>query len=132
MKTVVRVLFAFVIVFSLLGITAQIGKGSSLSANYQQSIATIFSPPLGFRNGIRYSPRFTRDNNGNLIENTDYGIKNPDLSHFSNCFNNPMSNLYHAGQDLYRSNGESTFGDEVTAVAGGSHHLTFLQSRFRV
>jgi murein DD-endopeptidase MepM/ murein hydrolase activator NlpD len=119
MKTVARVLFAFVFVISLIGTTAQVGKGSPFSANNQQSVATIFSPPLGFRNGIHYSPRFTHDNSGNLIENTDYGIQNPDLNQFSACFGTAWNNLYHAGQDLYRSSGQSTSGDEVTAIADG-------------
>jgi hypothetical protein len=108
MKTVARVLFAFVFVISLIGTTAQVGKGSPFSANNQQSVATIFSPPLGFRNGIRYSPRFTHDNSGNLIENTDYGIQNPDLNLFSACFGTAWSNLYHAGHPKKQSHGNST------------------------
>lgn len=116
MKALVRAIFALIIAASLFGSKAQ---KAGASVNFQQPIVTIFSPPLGFRDGIRYAPRFTRDNSGNLIENTDYGITNPDLSHFSNCFGTNMSNLYHAGQDLYRADRQSTSGAEVTAVADG-------------
>jgi murein DD-endopeptidase MepM/ murein hydrolase activator NlpD len=116
MNTITRAIFTLIIAVSLMGASDQIAEGSN---QFQQPIASVFSPPLGFNNGVRYSPRFTKDNSGNLIENTDYGITNPDLSHFSNCFGTNMSNLYHAGQDLYRFDGQSTAGAEVTAVADG-------------
>ncbi len=116
MNTVSRVIFVLIITASLVGSKVQI---AGASVNLQQPVVTLFSSPLGFRDGIQYAPRFTRDNNGNLIENTDYGITNPDLSHFSPCFSTNMSNLYHAGQDLYRADGQSTAGAEVTAVADG-------------
>lgn len=83
------------------------------------SIASIFSPPLGFSNGIKYIPRYTYDIQGNLIENTDYGIQNPDLKGLSGCFNIEKRYLLHAGEDLYRADGSSASGDEVTAVADG-------------
>jgi murein DD-endopeptidase MepM/ murein hydrolase activator NlpD len=120
MKILARVLFAFIIGFYWIGVPQKPAKGSSLVSENQQSIANSFSPPLGFRDGVTYAPRYTRDANGALIENTDYGIKNPDLSRFSNCFGTPMSNLYHAGQDLYRVDHQSTYGAEVTSVADGT------------
>lgn len=95
-------------------------KSSIFTADAQSmDIATIFSPPLGFRDGIKYGIRITYDSNNNLIENTDYGIQNPDLSHFSNCFNLNLRELLHAGEDWYRIDRNSTSGAEVTAVANG-------------
>jgi murein DD-endopeptidase MepM/ murein hydrolase activator NlpD len=81
--------------------------------------ASIFSPPLGFQNGFKYIPKYTYDTQGYLIENTDYGIQNPDLKYFSNCFSLERRYLLHAGEDLYRIDGSSAAGDEVTAVADG-------------
>jgi murein DD-endopeptidase MepM/ murein hydrolase activator NlpD len=83
------------------------------------SIASIFSPPLGYSDGEEYGPRFTYDNGGSLIENTDYGIQNPDLNMYSNCFQMEMRYLLHTGEDWYRSDGESTSLANVTAVADG-------------
>jgi len=81
--------------------------------------ATIFSPPLGYHNGIKYGPRYTYDNGGALIENTDYGVTNPDLSHYSDCFAIEMRYLIHAGEDWYRPDRSPANSDEVTAVADG-------------
>ena len=82
--------------------------------------ALLFSPPLGYRDGTRYGPRITySDGSLNLlIENTDYGILNPDLQG-NTCFGRDWSQIYHAGEDWYRSDGSSTFGAEVTSVADG-------------
>ena len=79
--------------------------------------AERFSPPLGFRDGVDYAPRiaYTGDE---LIENTDYGVLNPDLVG-PTCFGQPWETIYHAGEDLYRQDGESTAGAEITAVADG-------------
>jgi hypothetical protein len=90
------------------------------SAASPLSDAAIFSPPLGYRNGIGYGPRYTYDNGGALIENTDYGVQNPDLSHYSNCFAIDMRYLLHAGEDWYRLDGSAANGDEVTAIADGT------------
>lgn len=81
-------------------------------------VARLFSPPLGYRDGVEYGPRVTYDNGGTLIENTDYGIKNPDLQG-NTCFGVDFSMLFHAGEDWYREDGNSTQGAEVTAVADG-------------
>lgn len=52
----------------------------SLVAQAQAApVADVFSPPLGFRDGLSYEPRIMYNNEGQLIENTDYGVKNPDL-----------------------------------------------------
>lgn len=83
-----------------------------------EPIANIFSPPLGFRDGLSYEPRITHNNEGQLIENTDYGIKNPDLQG-DTCFGVNFDQIYHAGEDWYRSDDSSTAGAEVTAVADG-------------
>ena len=81
-------------------------------------VARLFSPPLGYRDGLEYGPRVTYDNGGTLIENTDYGIRNPDLQG-NTCFGVDFSMLFHAGEDWYREDGNSTQGAEVTAVADG-------------
>jgi hypothetical protein len=81
-------------------------------------VARLFSPPLGYRDGVEYGPRITYDNSGMLIENTNYGIRNPDLQG-NTCFGVDFSMLFHAGEDWYREDGNSTQGAEVTAVADG-------------
>jgi murein DD-endopeptidase MepM/ murein hydrolase activator NlpD len=81
--------------------------------------ADIFSPPLGFSDNLHYGPRIAYDNSGLLIENTDYGNQNPDLSGYSTCFDKEMRLLLHAGEDWYRKDGQSTSGAIVTAIANG-------------
>jgi hypothetical protein len=80
-------------------------------------VAEVFSPPLGYRDGLSYAPRMTYVN-GKLIQNTDYGIMNPELVG-TTCFGVAWHEIYHAGEDLYREGSESTEGAEVTAVADG-------------
>jgi hypothetical protein len=89
---------------------------SALASN----TADIFSPPLGYSDSFKYGPKFTYDNGGALIENTDYGVQNPDLRGNSTCFNVEMRLLLHAGEDWYRQDGQSTAGAIVTAVANGT------------
>jgi murein DD-endopeptidase MepM/ murein hydrolase activator NlpD len=79
--------------------------------------ATEFSRPLGYRDGDGYAPRMTYAG-GVLIENTNYGIRNMDLVGVK-CFGATWDQLYHAGEDLYRTDGTSTAGAEVTAIADG-------------
>lgn len=80
-------------------------------------VADAFSPPMGFRDGLSYVPRIAHSGD-DLIENTDYGINNPDLVG-TTCFGQAWETIYHAGEDLYRAEGESTAGAEVNAVADG-------------
>jgi murein DD-endopeptidase MepM/ murein hydrolase activator NlpD len=87
---------------------------------FLSDISEIFSPPLGYSDTLKYGPRFTYNNGGSLIENTDYGIQNPDLNGSSTCFNTYKRLLLHAGEDWYREDGQSTAGAEVTAVANGT------------
>lgn len=61
-----------------------------------------------------------------IVEDTHYGIQNPDLSPTETCFGNnvPLKEAYHAGEDWYRFDkvtGEllETGGVEVKAVADG-------------
>lgn len=77
----------------------------------------LFAPPLGFADGAVYGPRELRAG-GKLIEDTRFGVRNPDLPG-STCFGVAWTELYHAGQDLYRTDGKSTAGAGVTAVADG-------------
>lgn len=109
-----RILLVFVVVFFL-----WLPNLSAKTALFNNTI-DIFSPPLGYGDGIQYGPRFTYDNSNTLIENTDYGIANPDLSHFSFCFDTDMRLLLHAGEDWYRKDGQSTAYAVVTSVANGT------------
>lgn len=89
-----------------------LGAGSTLAASKTQ-----FGPPLGANDGVEYAPRVLKDGE-RLIEDTNYGVKNPDLRG-GTCFGVPWETIWHAGQDLYRADGESTAGAEVAAVADG-------------
>jgi murein DD-endopeptidase MepM/ murein hydrolase activator NlpD len=80
-------------------------------------VAEVFSPPLGYHDGLDYGPRITYVD-GQLIQNTDYGIMNPELAG-GTCFGMSWRKTYHAGEDLYREDEESTAEAEVTAVADG-------------
>jgi murein DD-endopeptidase MepM/ murein hydrolase activator NlpD len=77
-----------------------------------------FSPPLGFRDGHQYAIHDVRDANGTLIEDTGYGVQNPDMQG-PTCFGVPWQYLYHTGQDLYRADGQSAEGAEITAIGDG-------------
>ncbi|MDH4136816.1 MAG: M23 family metallopeptidase [Anaerolineae bacterium] len=93
---------------------------SGVSAETEEDplpVAEVFSPPLGYRDGLSYAPRITYVS-GELMQNTDYGIMNPELEGIT-CFGIPWQKIYHAGEDLYREDSESTEGAEVTAVADG-------------
>ncbi len=81
------------------------------------AIAREFSLPLGYRDGVAYGPRIRYDN-GRLVENSDYGIFNPDMQG-ATCFGLDWGSIYHAGVDWYRLDGQSTWQAEVTAVGDG-------------
>jgi hypothetical protein len=98
---------------ALTAIVALVTPGAATQAQGLQ-----VSPPLGYSDGQHYAPRVERNAAGALLEDTSYGVQNPDLAG-STCFGQPWEILYHAGQDLYRADGSSTAGAEVTAVAGG-------------
>jgi murein DD-endopeptidase MepM/ murein hydrolase activator NlpD len=76
-----------------------------------------FMPPLGAHDSVAYAPRVTTDN-GKVIEDTNYDVQNPDLKGIT-CFGIAWEKLWHAGQDLYREDGKSAAGAEVTAIADG-------------
>ncbi len=78
---------------------------------------TSFGPPLGAHDGIAYGPRVTKEG-AKLVEDTNYDVQNPDLKGLT-CFGIAWEKLWHAGQDLYRVDGKSTAGAEVTAAAAG-------------
>jgi len=80
-------------------------------------IATEFSLPLGYRDGRSYGPRINYRGE-KLIEDTEYGVKNPDMQGIT-CFGLDWWRIYHAGVDWYRQDGKSTAHAEVTAVADG-------------
>jgi len=110
--------FAFVgILFLLLLFPSSPSVASVEREEELLPVAEVFSPPLGYRDGLSYAPRITYVN-GELIQNTDYGIMNPELVG-TTCFGIAWHNVYHAGEDLYREDTESTVGAEVTAVADG-------------
>ena len=91
--------------------------GLAHAAGEVPALADAFGRPLGFRDGLLYAPRLTYIG-GILIENTSYGVNNPDLLGIK-CFGQHWDSLYHAGEDLYRADGSSTVGAEVTAIAAG-------------
>jgi murein DD-endopeptidase MepM/ murein hydrolase activator NlpD len=76
-----------------------------------------FGPPLGAHDKSEYGPRVTRDGD-RVVEDTNYDVQNPDLKG-NTCFGVAWEKLWHAGQDLYRTDGKSAAGAEVTAVADG-------------
>ena len=78
-----------------------------------------FSSPLGFRDGQTYGPHVVRDARGRLIEDTRYGVRNPDLVGLT-CFGVGWQYVFHSGEDLYRTDGTSATGAEVTAAADGT------------
>ncbi len=82
----------------------------------------LFSDPFGvMMPHSRYQPRITRNGSGALIEDTSYGVLNPDMAG-STCFGVDWSRIYHAGEDLYAGpagSSVSTENAEVRAVADG-------------
>jgi murein DD-endopeptidase MepM/ murein hydrolase activator NlpD len=110
--------FAFVgILFLSLLLPSSPSAASAETEEEPLPVAEVFSPPMGYRDGLSYAPRITYVS-GNLIQNTDYGIMNPELVG-TTCFGIAWQKIYHAGEDLYREDAESTEGTEVTAVADG-------------
>jgi murein DD-endopeptidase MepM/ murein hydrolase activator NlpD len=98
--------------------SAPFSANSGISARAQTvPIARQFSLPLGYRDGVSYGPHINF-RNGKLIEDTEYGVKNPDMQGIT-CFGLDWWKLYHAGEDWYREDGKSTSQAEVTAVADG-------------
>ena len=66
-----------------------------------------------------------------VLENTDYGVRNPDLVHTDatdrmGCFEVGSHRLYHAGVDLYYPNG-NTANAVVKAVSNGTVLDTILK-----
>jgi len=110
--------FALVGVLFMLLFLPSSPRAASVEAEEEPlPVAKVFSPPLGYRDGLSYAPRITYVD-GKLIQNTDYGIMNPELVG-TTCFGVAWHKIYHAGEDLYREDAESTEGVEVTAVADG-------------
>ncbi len=100
-----RITFTFTIIFSICLI-----MGLWVRSQSQALVIDIFSMPLGYDDGFIYSPH----------PNTFYGMHNVGLQGLSTCFGVDWYQLYHSGVDLYRSDGASTVGAKVTAVANGS------------
>jgi hypothetical protein len=81
----------------------------------------VVTDPFGWLGSGFFGPRYTYDGYGNLIENTDFGIKNPDLGSRVTCFNQPFNQLWHAGEDLYWNDRSiSTDGFAVFSIAAGT------------
>jgi len=80
----------------------------------------VFSDPFGtFIPHTVYRPRVTVS--GRQIENTSFGVLNPDMGG-GTCFGVDWSKIYHAGEDLYAGQADSTASTqnaEVRAVADG-------------
>jgi murein DD-endopeptidase MepM/ murein hydrolase activator NlpD len=68
-----------------------------------------------------FKPRITHDSSNNTIEDTSYGIRNPDMGG-STCFGVDWSKIYHAGEDLYAGQANSptsTQNADVRSIADG-------------
>ena len=113
--------FKIVLILVLLGVAHMLNSIACAPVAEAQSgpIADKFSYPLGYQDGLAYGPKMTYDNQGALIENTDYSVQNPDLRYTSPCFGVEKRQLFHAGEDWYRRDGLDTAGAEVTAIADG-------------
>jgi murein DD-endopeptidase MepM/ murein hydrolase activator NlpD len=99
-------------------VAALLGSGGSRRASGQSTTPLAgFGPPLGMHDGHTYVPHHVVGG-GQLIEDTNYGVQNPDLQG-NTCFGVAWDQLYHSGQDLYRTDG-STAGAEISAVADGT------------
>jgi murein DD-endopeptidase MepM/ murein hydrolase activator NlpD len=67
-----------------------------------QSPATSFDFPFGDET-YDYGPiLWYYGDLSTIVEDTRYGIKNPDLGIETTCFGQPWHNVYHAGEDWYR------------------------------
>lgn len=101
-----RILTTALLILLAIYSTASVGQT-------QSAIASIFSPPLGYRDNYTYGAPYY----------ADYGIKNAFLQGGS-CFGVPWNQIYHAGEDWFRisENGANIPipGAEVTAVADGT------------
>jgi hypothetical protein len=133
-------LTAFVLLIMVLGLPLSTNAKSSIdnSAIFHPD-PIIFSGPtytgIAFGDPFnrlvpnsRYDPRVIYDSYGYLIDNTSYGIKNPDLGATPTCFGSgtgnpvPWNNLYHSGEDLYNFTtvNSSTWNNIVYTVADGT------------
>jgi murein DD-endopeptidase MepM/ murein hydrolase activator NlpD len=110
--------FALVGILFMLLLLSSLPSAASVETEEEPlPVAEVFSPPLGYRDGLSYAPRITYID-GKLIQNTDYGVMNPELVG-TTCFGVAWQKIYHAGEDLYREDAKSTEGAEITAVADG-------------
>lgn len=108
-------------ILSLLILVTTLFLGISTSTEQVQAIPKLQSSqwtwPLDGQVGVLVNSKY-----GTTLENTDYAVKNLDLVHSSanhiTCFDVGWHRLYHAGVDLYRTDG-NTAGTPVRAVANG-------------
>lgn len=108
-----------------IGITILVGVAIAFSSGSTQAQSlTAFDFPL--RDGAyKYGPILQYYGDPPVIvEDTRYGIKNPDLGSAIKCFGQPWNQLYHAGEDWYRFDKNTgqmldTAGTEVKAVGDG-------------
>jgi murein DD-endopeptidase MepM/ murein hydrolase activator NlpD len=108
--------------FGLMGSAAAAGSASPASSSLTAYNDLVFSEPFGsLVPHLQFRPRITKDKAGKLIEDTSYGIRNPDMGG-GTCFGVNWSRIYHAGEDLYAGqagSSQSTQNAEVRAVADG-------------
>jgi murein DD-endopeptidase MepM/ murein hydrolase activator NlpD len=112
MKTKHTTLIELLVAIALLSAVSWIGAPLGLFAAEEE-----FSPPLSDKDGVEFAPRVMKIN-GQSIEDTSYDVQNPDLKG-NTCFGMAWEKLWHAGQDLYRTDGKSLAGAEVIAVSDG-------------
>lgn len=112
-----KILMMLIIIFFTVGISLSAGNGNAKAQTLR--LATSFGLPLGYWDGVQYGARVNYDGEL-LIEDTEYGVVNPDMWG-NNCFNQIWGeDLIHSGIDLYRTDGLTTAGAEVTAIADGT------------
>jgi hypothetical protein len=116
-----RIGIVFVVVIILALISFSIGSASTKNPIN----GMVFHDPFGYMGYSPYRPRIVNIN-GLLIENTSYGVNNPDLNQPNSCFGVPWAQLWHAGEDEYdnrispmTTEQGTTAGAEVKAIADG-------------
>lgn len=96
-------------VMGLLGLEAILPASPTMAApDFGPAPGTVVGHPLSDNTSMGpqvyaylYQPRI-RYGGGQLVENTDFGANNPDISNnYSTCFGQTWNILYHAGIDYY-------------------------------
>ena len=114
--------FAILIILpGAVGLTTFDQTASAAPADARYNDLVVWDPFGKIYPHTAFAPRITRDSSGKIIEDTSYGVRNPDMSG-GTCFGVDWSKIYHAGEDLYAgpaNSSKSTQNAEVRAIADG-------------